>query len=339
METLKQNIVQIIIDGKNVTEDVTPYLSRLGYTDKVEAESDDITLTFEDTAGHWQNGWYPQQGDSLKVTIGTPDNPLDCGIFEIDVIEFEFPPDIVNIKAIGASISKTLRTRNSKAFEKQSLKQIAQYFASKHGLKLTGNVSELQKIEIDRKTQDKQTDLSFLAGLAKEYGIVFSVRGDQLIFMDNDELEAQATVLTIRKNEISKARFSDKTSQIYGSASVSTRNMRTNSVRRWIYTPPQGDIMGALVNDILKQKVTAENETQAQAKAKGGLKEKNKDKITGTITVEGNIKLVAGINIELVDVGQFSGKWHVVSSSHSIDNASGYTTDAAIRKIEVKQTA
>ena len=40
--------------------------------------------------------------------------------------------------------------------------------------------------------------------------------------------------------------------------------------------------------------VTVENETQAQAKAKGALKEKNKDKITGSITVAGNVKLVAG---------------------------------------------
>lgn len=333
METLKQNIAQITINGKNVTEDVTPYLSRLNYTDKVEAESDDVTLTFEDTAGHWQNGWYPQQGDTLAVTIGSHGAPLDCGIFEIDEIELDLPPDTVNIKAIGAAISKALRTRNSKAFEKQSLKSIAQYFASKHGLKLTGNVSELQKIEIERKTQDRQTDLSFLSGLAKEYGIVFSVRGDQLVFMDNDELESQPAILAFHRNEISKARFTDKTSQVYGAAVVSTRRMKSKKVTYWKITPSGDDEgKGTLTNDTW-QGGAAENDTQAQAKAKGGLKDKNKDKITGSITVEGNVKLVAGVNIELHDIGQFSGKWHVVSSSHSIDNSSGYITDASIRKI------
>lgn len=334
METLELNIVQIVVNGKNVTEDVTPYLSRLTYTDKVEAESDDITLSFEDTGGHWQNGWYPQQGDTLAVTIGTPGSPLDCGIFEIDEIELELPPDTVTIKAIGAAISKSLRTRNSKAFEKQSLKSIAQYFANKHGLKLTGNTSELQKIEIERKTQDKQTDLAFLAGLAKEYGIVFSVRGGQLVFMDIDELEKQPAVLTIHKNEISKARFADKTSHVYGGAAVTTRNMKSNKIRHWKITPSEQDGgKGTLTNDIWQGNVTAENDTQAQAKAKGALKAKNKDKITGTITVPGNVKLVAGVNIELSDIGQFSGKWHVVSSAHSIDNSGGYTTDASIRKI------
>lgn len=334
METLKQNIVQIIVNGKNVTADVTPYLSRLTYTDKVEAESDDMTLSFEDTGGHWQNGWYPQQGDTLTVTIGTPGNPLECGIFEIDEIELETPPDTVTIKAIGAAITKALRTKNSKAFEKQSLKSIAQYFATKHGLKLTGNTSELQKIEIERKTQDRQTDLAFLAGLAKEYGIVFSVRGGQLVFIDIDELEKQAPVMTIPKNEISKARFSDKTSHIYGGAAVTTRNMKSNKVSHWKITPSEQEGgKGTLSNDIWQGTITAENDTQAQAKAKGGLKAKNKDKITGTITVPGNVKLVAGVNIELFGIGQFSGKWHVVSSGHSIDNSGGYTTDASIHKI------
>lgn len=334
METLKHNIVQIIVNGKNVTADVTPYLSRLTYTDNVEAESDDITLSFEDTGGHWQNGWYPQQGDTLTVTIGTPGNPLKCGIFEIDEVELEMPPDTVTIKSIAAAITKALRTKNSKAFEKQSLKSIAQYFATKHGLKLTGDTSELQKIEIERKTQDRQTDLAFLAGLAKEYGIVFSVRVGQLVFIDIDALEKQAPVMTIPKNEISKARFSDKTSQIYGGAAVTTRNMKSNKVSHWKITPSEQEGgKGTLSNDIWQGNTTAENDTQAQAKAKGGLKAKNKDKITGTITVPGNVKLVAGVNIELPDIGQFSGKWHVVSSAHSIDNSGGYVTDASIRKI------
>ena len=54
-----------------------------------------------------------------------------------------------------------------------------------------------------------------------------------------------------------------------------------------------------------------------------------------SITVAGNVKLVAGINIELTGIGKFSGKWHVVSSAHDLDNSSGYVTTATIRKIEV----
>lgn len=329
METVDKTTVEIAIAGKNVTGDVSPYLSKITYTDRVEDESDDISLTFEDTTAKWQKPWYPQQGDSLEIKLGMPGNMLDCGIFEIDQIEFEFPPDTLNVKAIGAAITKSLRTKNSKAFEKQSLKKIAQYFADKHGLKLTGNIGDLAKIQIERKTQDGQTDISFLAKLAKEYGLIFSVRGEQLVFMTTEELEAKPTVLTIDKTQMSKARFQDKTAQVYAAATVSTRNVKTNTVKKWQIKPSNNPIL----RDILIVAGRAENEGQAQAKAKGALKQKNKDKITGTITIPGNNKLVAGVNVELTGVGEFSGKWHITQSAHSVDTSAGYTTDIAVRKI------
>lgn len=55
--------------------------------------------------------------------------------------------------------------------------------------------------------------------------------------MDTEELESQPVVMTIHKNELSRASFTDKTSQVFGGAVVATRNMKTNSVRRWKIEP------------------------------------------------------------------------------------------------------
>ena len=233
MEKITKNIVEINIAGKNVTGDVSPYLSKMTYTDKEEEESDDISLTFEDTTAVWQSSWYPSQGDTLRVKLGTLGNMLDGGLFEIDEIELELSPDILTVKGIAAAISQSLRTRNSKAFEKQSLRKIAQYFADKHNLKLTGKTGDLQKTEIGRKTQDNQTDIGFLAGLARDYGIIFSIRGDQLIFIEEHELDNQPSILTIDRFQMSKARFRDKTAQTFVSAEISTRSVKNNKVLRW----------------------------------------------------------------------------------------------------------
>lgn len=329
MEKIDKNIVEITIAGKNVTGDVSGYLSAITYTDKVEGESDDVSLVFEDTEGKWQKSWYPQQGDIMQIKLGTAGAMLDCGLFEIDEIEFEFPPNTFTVKAIGAAISKSLRTLNSKAFEKQSLKKIAQYFADKHGLKLTGNIGSLQKIQIDRKTQDKQTDMAFLASLAKEYGLIFSVRGDQLIFIGGGEIESEASILTLDKTQLSKGRFQDKTSQVYAAATVAARDVRTNSVKKWEIQPSGNSAQ----KDILIVGGRVENDSQAEAKVKGAMQEKNKDKVTGSFTVPGNVKLVAGVNVELTGVGEFSGKWHVIQSTHSVNKDSGYVTDISVRKI------
>jgi phage protein D len=246
METIRRNVAEISIAGKNVTGDVSAYLSKITYTDKEEGESDDISLTFEDTAAVWQSAWYPSQGDTLRVKLGTSGHLLDCGSFEIDEMEFELSPDTVTMKGIATGITKNLRTQSSKAFEKQSLHKIAQYFADKNELKLVGKTSKLQKIEIERKTQDNQTDIAFLSDLAKEYGIVFSVRGDQLVFIDRDELHKQNGILTIDRFQMSRARFRDKTSQTFSGASASKRNVKKNDVIRWKYTPGENGEKGTL---------------------------------------------------------------------------------------------
>lgn len=60
---------------------------------------------------------------------------------------------------------------------------------------------------------------------------------------------------------------------------MATRNMKTNSVQRWKIEPSdQEGGKGTLTNDTWQGDVTAENETQAQAKAKGALKEKTRTK-------------------------------------------------------------
>ncbi|GHT44448.1 hypothetical protein AGMMS49965_20090 [Bacteroidia bacterium] len=333
MEKVIHNIVEISIAGKNVTGDVSPMLSKITYTDKVEAESDDVTLTFEDTKAVWQSAWYPSQGDTLTVKLGNSEAMLDCGLFEIDEIELNLSPDELQVKAIAAAITQTLRTKNSKAFEKQSLRKIAQYFADKHKLKMTGNVGALQKIEVDRKTQEHQTDLSFLASLAKEYDLIFSVRGDQLVFMDTADLDKQPCILTIDRAQMSKANFKDKTAGIYESAEVSSRSVKKNSVTKSAahYELSKGTATSG--KDQLKVSGKVENASQAKAKVTGAVKANNKEKVTGAFTVPGNVKLVAGVNIDITGVGAFSGKWHITSSQHTVDTSGGYITSVEIRKI------
>jgi phage protein D len=328
METVAKNTAQIIINGKNVTGDVSRCLSKITYSDRLEYESDDLSLVFEDASGRWQSSWYPQQGDSLQVKFAAAAGVLDCGAFEIDDISLEFPPDTLTVKAIAASITQSLRTKNSKAFEEQTLRDMVQYFADRHTLKITGDTSRLQQIEIERKTQDRQTDLSFLAELAKEYGIVFSVRGDTLVFMDADALERAAPVLTLRRSAISSARFRDKTSEVYAGAIISKRNAKENDTTKWSVVdgkPGEGDI---LIID-----AGAENYEQAMALGQAGLKNKKREKYSASITVPGNTRLVSGVNIGIDGVGRFSGKWIILSSTHSMDPAGGYTTNIEARKV------
>ena len=78
----------------------------------------------------------------------------------------------------------------------------------------------------------------------------------------------------------------------------------------------------------LSQRV--ENKQQALIKAKAALsrgnhtKKKKKDKIRNTY-------LIAGLNVEMKDVGHFSGKYHITQATHSIDRNSGYLLSLEVK--------
>jgi phage protein D len=76
-----------------------------------------------------------------------------------------------------------------------------------------------------------------------------------------------------------------------------------------------------------------ENDSQAHAKTGSALKKKNEEKVTGSFSVPGNPKLVAGVNIELSGIGVFCGKWHVIRSRHTVDTGGGYVTEVEVRKV------
>ena len=325
---------EVTINGKNVTDDISAFVSQVEYADRIEEASDEASLVIDDIAGIWQTDWYPQQGDSLTLKMGYPGNMLDCGSFEIDEIELSSPPDRLTVKAIAAAITESMRTRNSRAFEKQSLKDIAQFVADKHSLKLMGDTSRLANIEIGRKTQDNESDLSFLSNVAKKFGIIFAVRGDQLIFLDPEELEKANSVAEIHRFNLSRFSFKDKTSDTYQEASVSHRDVKTNSVVKWSIQS-SGDPTKL---DEIKAPGRVENASQAEAVADGAIRESNKDKLTGTFTIDGNPLLVSGANVDMQGFGGFSGKWTIKESTHRITDDAGYVTEVSIRKGPYKKT-
>lgn len=318
---------EIAIAGKNVTQDISRFLSSVEYTDKLEESSGEVQIVLDDISGLWHSDWYPSQGDTLTLKMGYDGNMLDCGLFEIDEIELSGKPDVFTIKAIAASITQDLRTRNSKRYENQTLKKIAQSIADKHGLKLVGDTSQLAGIQVGSKAQNNESDLSFLAKLSKKFGIIFSVRGNQLVFLNPEDLEKQDAILSLKENQLSRYSFKDKTSDTFETAEVSRRDSKSNSVKKW-QQKSSGD---PTKKDTLVIGGRIENESQAEAASKGGLRDKNKDKLSGSFSTDGNPLLVAGVNVDMQEFGAFSGKWTVKEARHSISD-NGYTTDISIVK-------
>jgi len=79
--------------------------------------------------------------------------------------------------------------------------------------------------------------------------------------------------------------------------------------------------------------IRVENEGQARAVAAAALR-KNLQKLSGTITLEGNPLLMEGVSFELTGMGALSGRYYIKKAEHAIDTGSGYLTALNIKRLD-----
>lgn len=316
-------IFKIEYNQKDITTDVSNQVLNIEYTDFEHGQSDEITITFDDTQKLWQSSWIPSKGDSLRVFIGYEgEKLLNCGIFEIDEIEFATPPDILTVKAIATGITKALRQNNSVAYENKTLKQIASEIAQKHSLTLVG---EIEDVRVERITQNQERDLTFLKKLAEQYGYIFKIAEGNLVFYKTEKLTGADAAKILYRTDLSRITLTEKTSKNYKSVTVSYHNPKTG---KKITATAKNE--NCVKGDTLKINERCENKQQALLKAKAALAKGN-NTIEGFIDLVGNPNLVAGLNVELKDLGYFSGKYHITQTRHFIDRTAGYGTSLEVK--------
>jgi len=316
-------IFKIEYNQKDITKDVSNQVLNIEYTDYEHGQSDEITITFDDTQKLWQSSWIPSKGDSLRVFIGYEgEKLLNCGIFEIDEIEFATPPDTLTVKALATGITKALRQNNSVAYENKTLKQIASEIAQKHSLTLVG---EIEDVRVERITQNQERDLTFLKKLAEQYGYIFKIAEGNLVFYKTEKLTGADAAKILYRTDLTRITLSEKTSKNYKAVTVSYHNPKTG---KKITATAKNE--KCVKGDTLKITERCENKQQALLKAKAALAKGN-NTIEGSIDLVGTPNLIAGLNVELKDLGYFSGKYHITQTRHFIDRTSGYGTSLEVK--------
>lgn len=326
---------KVLLDGKDVTDDISNSLKSLSYTDNVEGESDDVEIELENAAGIWAFEWYPEKGMQLQVWIyDDDDTELTCGIFEIDEVEGtggKDGGDTVTIKGIGAGIKDGIRTINNSAHENKSLREIAATIAARYGMKVQGNVPN---VRIGRITQYRTTDLQFLSRIAAEYGIVFSIRQKTMTFTSMYELEEKDGVYLLQRNQIIYYRIKDTTAKTYLQARTSYHI--PGKKKAVSFRTSSGEVVNfqaSVKNDFLIINPRIENAQQAELKAKAAIYRANTLQQEGNIVTKGKSILVSGINITVEQLGFFSGKYHIVRSTHRVTKQGGYETDMMVKRV------
>ncbi|SUV41000.1 Phage protein D [Avibacterium paragallinarum] len=208
MTNVAQYDFSLFYEKTNISAEIEPHLIELSYTDYLEGQSDELSVTFEDIQGKWIRQWFPTQGDKLIAAIGYKGSPLvEIGGFEIDEVEYAARPSTITLRALSSGISKNYRTLKPKAYENTTLAQIVAQVAERLKLKVVGTI---KPIPIKRVTQYQERDVEFLSRLAREYHHSFKIVGNQLVFTHKDELGKSEPVAVLDERDVISLRLRDR---------------------------------------------------------------------------------------------------------------------------------
>jgi phage protein D len=359
-----QTRLQILFTAsdKDVTESLMPDLLSFTYEDKETNEADELSITLKDPTGKWAGSWKPKGGERIRASIIsgsilTPKKVLNCGRFFVDTLSASGSPRVFEIRAVSVPLNTPIRKKiKSKAWEKTSLKSIAEAVAKENKVKLLYDAKESPSY--DRQDQQRESDLRFLGRLCEEAGLSLKVTDEQVVIFDQAYYESKSPVktFTLGTSSILAWDFEQAQSETYKSVKVTYRNPKAKkqgqaggykldehggvtsekkgknpAVMEYIYTDPEADEEGQDYE--LKKRATSIAEAKRLAKAK--LRQLNLRSVTGNLTIIGDTTMVAGIVIAIKGFGSFDGNFYVESASHEV-SSSGYTTALALRRVNNK---
>ncbi|MFG8081222.1 phage late control D family protein [Pseudomonas aeruginosa] len=335
----------VMYESRNITRDISASLLSLRYTDYLSGQSDDLDIQLVDAQGRWRGDWYPGHGDTLTLSMGWHGTPLRAvGSFEIDEVELQYPPSVVNIRALATGIRAGLRTVENRAYEGMTLEGVAKQIAQRQGLELVGRI---ESIKLDRLTQ-RESDLVFLRELADTYDYAFKVVGSKLVFHSISELAQGKPIGSLALTQLTNVRIRDQLREVPRAVEVKHQEPAKKQLVEYriengkTVAVPSSASKTTSSGDTRKSRKRAASAEEATAQAKADLAKSNRERATGGWSCVGRPSMVSGNVLALIgeDAGKFAGNYLITRSTHTVDRNGGYVTDVdACRVSTDAQTA
>ncbi|MBQ9273500.1 MAG: hypothetical protein IJ228_01685 [Succinivibrio sp.] len=350
----------------DISLDVSADLLSCSYTDKIDDEADEVSLTLKDETGKWAGSWSPTRGDFLRVIFANERGEVDTGKMSIDELRTSGRPRVFEVRGVNVPLDNTIRrTMKTRTFEQSTLSAIGAQIADTNGLSFKYDCED--DPEYDRSDQKDESDLAYLKRLCKDAGYSVKIFDGLLYVFDQKSFESKPAVKTIEESggTVLSWNFQAQQSERYKAVTVKWRDVskktrsgsspKTDEVSLYLtgkgsakaevakgntavkqeyvdytYTDDSVDESGQIY--VLKKRCTNLGEAERLARAK--LRELNLRQLTGSLSVIGDPALQAGTVVELKSFGSFDGNFIVESASHSM-SGSGYVTSIEVRRVNV----
>lgn len=175
-----QPICRVVVDGRDITADITARLISISLTDNRGMEADQLDIQLSDHDGNLAT---PPKNASIQLWLGWSDTGLvDKGTYKVDELEHSGAPDTLSIRARSADLREGLAKKRERSWHNQTLGAILTSIATEYGLKPLVQVA-LAAIGLSHIDQAGESDLNLITRLATEHDAIASIKAGRLLFL------------------------------------------------------------------------------------------------------------------------------------------------------------
>ena len=173
-------ICRVVVDGRDITADITARLISIELTDNRGMEADQLDIALSDHDGLLA---IPPREASIDLWLGWDDTGLVYkGSYKVDETEHSGAPDTLNIRARSADLSGGLKVKRERSWDATPLATIIGAIATAYGLTpLIG--AGLAAINIAHLDQANESDANLLTRLGQEHDAIAAIKAGRLLFM------------------------------------------------------------------------------------------------------------------------------------------------------------
>lgn len=332
MNTRSSTII-LKYNNKKATEAFTKDMNGFTWVDAANGEADTLSLSLSNQECKWLKGFFPKDGDFVKVWIKVSDwryqkdnRTKFCGKFQIDDFGASGFANTCTLDGISIPIRTGFnKTKRNKTYKKSSVRHILQDIAKRNGVAL---VYDAENYDIKEISQSVNTDLSFAFSLCKDYGLSLKVYNDKLIVYDQTRYEKKDASFSIDCSDLGGENaysYKRQIANIYDGVKLQYSNKDGKNVTYKYMIP------GKKENRILFLSMSADSHKDAERKAKSQLLESLRSVDALTLKVMGDPRYKACQTFKLTGFGKMNGIYFIDKATH--EKSAGYYTTIQCHRV------
>jgi len=239
------------------------------------------------------------------------------GLYTVDEISVEGPPDELVIRAHAADFRRSLKAQRTQSWELVTLSDMVSTIAARHGL--TPIVAEsLKDAMIEHIDQTNESDLHFLTRLGQHYDAIAKPLQGRLLFVPEGEAKTASgksiPAISLSRDQLIRWRFAYTDRDKYQAVIAHWHNVNTGDKE-----PIQ--VGEKNVEPVFTLRDHYPDAEAAIVAAKAKLKTLKRGEASGTITLLGDVRLMAEGKLTLSGFGEApDGEWSIQRVEHTLSN-------------------